>query len=75
MNFNISYMQDYFDNVLIYCLLILFIIICLQIVYVARNPKETCISYYHHGRLLEAYNGNLDEFCKLFLAGRRKFIT
>ncbi|XP_050437126.1 luciferin sulfotransferase-like isoform X2 [Adelges cooleyi] len=37
-----------------------------KIVYVARNAKDTCLSYFHHCRLLEGYKGNFDDFCKLF---------
>lgn len=39
----------------------------------ARNPKDTCISYYHHSRLIEGYRGNFDDFCKLFLSGKITF--
>lgn len=39
----------------------------------ARNPKDTCISYYHHSRLIEGYRGNFEDFCKLFLAGKTTF--
>ncbi|XP_063238070.1 luciferin sulfotransferase-like [Bacillus rossius redtenbacheri] len=38
-----------------------------KIIYVARNPKDTCVSYYHHCKLLEGYQGDFDDFCKLFL--------
>ncbi|KAF7265623.1 hypothetical protein GWI33_020976 [Rhynchophorus ferrugineus] len=41
-----------------------------KIIYVARNPKDTCLSYYHHAKLLEGYTGDFDEFCKLFLANK-----
>uniref|UniRef100_A0A8D8XAH6 Sulfotransferase 4A1 n=1 Tax=Cacopsylla melanoneura TaxID=428564 RepID=A0A8D8XAH6_9HEMI len=34
---------------------------------VTRNPKDTCISYYHHCRLMEGFTGTLEEFSKLFL--------
>ncbi|XP_022167669.1 sulfotransferase 1 family member D1-like [Myzus persicae] len=37
-----------------------------KIVYVARNPKDTCLSYFHHCCLLEGYTGNFEDFCKLF---------
>lgn len=38
-------------------------------VYVCRNAKDTCVSYYHHCRLLEGYTGDFQEFCQLFLSG------
>ncbi|XP_059489703.1 luciferin sulfotransferase-like isoform X2 [Neocloeon triangulifer] len=38
-----------------------------KLIYVARNPKDACVSYYHHSRLLEGYRGTFDEFCELFL--------
>ncbi|CAH0554476.1 unnamed protein product [Brassicogethes aeneus] len=44
-----------------------------KIIYVSRNPKDTCISYYHHSKLIEGYNGNFDEFCELFLGGKLCF--
>ncbi|XP_069695754.1 luciferin sulfotransferase-like isoform X2 [Periplaneta americana] len=40
-----------------------------KIIYVARNAKDTCISYFHHCTLLEGYTGNFDDFCKLFMGG------
>jgi hypothetical protein len=41
----------------------------LQIIYVARNVKDTCVSYYHHCKLLEGYTGSFEDYCKLFLGG------
>ncbi|CAG2066689.1 unnamed protein product, partial [Timema podura] len=38
-----------------------------KIVYVARNAKDTCVSYYHHCTLMEGYQGDFEDFCKLFL--------
>ncbi|KAL1449725.1 hypothetical protein WDU94_002205 [Cyamophila willieti] len=38
-----------------------------KIIYVTRNPKDTCISYYHHCHLLEGYSGDFEDFYKLFL--------
>lgn len=42
-----------------------------RIVYVARNPKDTCVSYYHHCRLMEGYRGDFNTFCRLFLGEKR----
>ncbi|KAF2897640.1 hypothetical protein ILUMI_08535, partial [Ignelater luminosus] len=41
-----------------------------KIIHVLRNPKDTCISFYHHNRSMDGYRGTFEEFCKLFLAGR-----
>jgi len=41
----------------------------LQIIYVARNAKDTCVSYYHHCRILEGYSGSFENYCKLFIGG------
>ncbi|KAJ1525374.1 hypothetical protein ONE63_010190 [Megalurothrips usitatus] len=40
-----------------------------KMVYVCRNAKDTCVSYYHHCRLLEGYTGDFPEFCDLFMDG------
>ncbi|KAG8291804.1 aryl sulfotransferase activity protein [Homalodisca vitripennis] len=37
-----------------------------KIVYVARNAKDTCLSFYHHNQLLYGYSGTLDDFCTIF---------
>lgn len=42
----------------------------LQIVYVAREPKDAMISYYHHHRLWNGYTGTLPDFAEAFLADR-----
>ncbi|CAH1999714.1 unnamed protein product [Acanthoscelides obtectus] len=39
-----------------------------KIIYVTRNPKDTCISYFNHSRLMEGYRGDFNDFCELFLA-------
>ncbi|KAJ8968177.1 hypothetical protein NQ314_002436 [Rhamnusium bicolor] len=44
-----------------------------KIIYVTRNPKDTCISYHNHSKLLEGYTGSFEDFCKLFLAGKREY--
>nr|XP_023014297.1 amine sulfotransferase-like isoform X1 [Leptinotarsa decemlineata]XP_023014298.1 amine sulfotransferase-like isoform X2 [Leptinotarsa decemlineata] len=44
-----------------------------KIIYVTRNPKDTCISYFNHSRLMEGYRGNFEDYCRLFLAGKLPF--
>lgn len=43
-----------------------------QIIYTARNAKDTCISYFHHCQLLEGYKGSFDEFAQLFITDSRE---
>lgn len=43
--------------------------ICFQLIYVARNPKDQCVSYYHYCKLLHGLDGSFDEFCNMFLTG------
>lgn len=35
-----------------------------------RNPKDACVSYYHHCARSEGYKGNFEDFCKIFIAGK-----
>lgn len=35
----------------------------------ARNPKDVCVSYYYHCKLLYNMNTTWENFCKLFLNG------
>jgi len=39
-----------------------------KIIYVARNPKDLCVSYFHHRVLIEGYKGSLDEHVDEFVA-------
>ncbi|KAF4533132.1 hypothetical protein B566_EDAN007943 [Ephemera danica] len=38
-----------------------------KIVYICRNPKDMCVSYYHYCRLVHDMHGPLSDFCDLFL--------
>ncbi|XP_059490649.1 luciferin sulfotransferase-like [Neocloeon triangulifer] len=38
-----------------------------KIVYVCRNPKDMCVSYYHYCRLMHDLHGSFEDFCELFL--------
>ncbi|PSN58317.1 hypothetical protein C0J52_00106 [Blattella germanica] len=38
-----------------------------KIVYVARNPKDMCVSYYHYCMLVHNMSGTFEDFCELFL--------
>lgn len=45
-------------------------------IYVVRNPKDCCVSYYHHTRKTKAYHfedGSFDEYLQLFVDGRTSF--
>lgn len=44
----------------------------LQIIHVIRNPKDVCVSFYHHYNLLQYYKGNFEEFKTLFLHNKGK---
>ena len=57
---------------LLYNNLLLFYYSREKIVYVARNPKDVIVSYYHYHRLLEFhhYTGNLEAFAEYFMTDR-----
>ncbi|CAN8000500.1 unnamed protein product [Ixodes hexagonus] len=45
-------------------------------VYIARNPYDCCVSYYHHTRAFPAYlyeDGSFDQFFDMFVEGRGKY--
>lgn len=44
-----------------------------KIIYAARNPKDTCVSYYYHCRLMEGYRGDFNNFCRLFLGDKCRY--
>jgi hypothetical protein len=46
--------------------------ICQQVVYITRNPKDMCVSYYHYCTLVHNMKGSFEDFCELFLKGRGK---
>lgn len=45
-----------------------------KIIYVTRNPKDACISFYHHHKMFEGYKGEFEKFCELFLDGKGKLL-
>ena len=40
-----------------------------KIVHVSRNSRDTCVSLFHHMRLLEGYTGDFNSLSRLFLEG------
>ncbi|KAB0794675.1 sulfotransferase 0 [Photinus pyralis] len=40
-----------------------------KIIHIARNPRDVCLSYFHHCKLFEGYTSHLDHFTQLFLTG------
>ncbi|KAL3208773.1 hypothetical protein MRX96_038832 [Rhipicephalus microplus] len=45
-------------------------------IYVIRNPKDCCVSFYHHTKTIPAYkfqDGTFDEYFEIFLDGRTDF--
>lgn len=38
-----------------------------KIIYVCRDPRDVCVSYYYHCIKLEGYTGSFDEFVQIFV--------
>ncbi|KAJ3640724.1 hypothetical protein Zmor_027268 [Zophobas morio] len=41
-----------------------------KIIYVARDPRDVCVSFYHHSTIIDYFEINFEEYCELFLAGK-----
>lgn len=39
----------------------------LQVIYIARNPKDMCVSFYHHCQLFHHMDCTFEDFCDLML--------
>ena len=49
-----------------------FVLMFVSFVYVCRNPKDCCVSYYHHEKMGEGsfgLSGSMEQFSDLFLKG------
>lgn len=44
-----------------------------KIIYVARNPKDAAISFYHFHKMAYKYEGTLEDFLNLFVEGLIEF--
>lgn len=40
-----------------------------KIIYVARNPKDSAVSWYHHFKNLHGYEGSLNDLLDCFVSG------
>ena len=38
-----------------------------QIIYVTRNPKDACVSFHNHWKILEGYQGSFTDFADSFV--------
>nr|ADD38708.1 Estrogen sulfotransferase [Lepeophtheirus salmonis] len=43
-----------------------------KVIYIMRNPKDVCVSFYHHEKMLicHEYTGSFEEYAELFLQGK-----
>lgn len=45
----------------------------LQLIYVTRDPRDAFVSYYHHYRMINSYDGDMDDFFEALLADELLF--
>ena len=45
-----------------------------KIIYLIRNVKDVCVSYYNIYTIIGGFLGTFEELCCLFLSGKSKFI-
>lgn len=44
-------------------------------VYVARNPRDVCVSFYNHFRILDGYQGTFESFADAFVKDICGYLT
>lgn len=44
-----------------------------KVIYVARDPRDVCVSYFHYMKAVAGYEGSLEEFVDAFLAGNCEY--
>ena len=40
----------------------------MKIIYVTRNPRDACVSYHNHWKILEGYHGGFEAFAEAFIS-------